>query len=263
MLPAPPSSPVLFHLGALSIRWYGVTLALALVAGLALSYWLWRRAKRIDDQLFDLAFWVVLAGFVGGRLYHVLNEWPSYRAHPGEIIAVWHGGLAIHGALLLGALALWLYTRRARLPFLSTLDLLAPGVALGQAIGRFGNYVNQELFGKPTTLPWGLPVDLAHRPAGFETFATFHPTFLYESVGDIALAIGLTIWLVRGRPRPGTVFLVYLALTSVVRAATELLRIDRVPLVGDIRLPLLVSIFIALTATILLITLRRRKPSEI
>ena len=145
MLPAPPSSPVLFHLGALSIRWYGVTLALALVAGLALSYWLWRKAKRVDDQLFDLAFWVVLAGFVGGRLYHVLNEWPSYRAHPGEIIAVWHGGLAIHGALLLGALALWLYTRRARLPFMRTLDLLAPGVALGQAIGRFGNYINQEL----------------------------------------------------------------------------------------------------------------------
>lgn len=259
MLPAPPVNPVLLHAGPLWIRWYGVILALALVASLALTSWLWRRAGRSVDQLFDLAFWVVLAGFIGARLYHVVNEWPTYLAHPSEIVAIWHGGLAIHGALLFGVLALWWFVRRYGLPFASTLDLAAPGVALGQAIGRFGNYINQELFGRPTQLPWGLPVDVAHRPVGYEAFTTFHPTFLYESLGDVMLALGLTLWLVRGKPKPGTVILTYLALSSLVRAGTELLRIDRVPVIAGARLPLLVSLVLAGGAILWLIILLRRR----
>jgi phosphatidylglycerol:prolipoprotein diacylglycerol transferase len=235
-----------------------VILALALAAALVLTRWLWRRAQRTEEHLFDLTFWVVLAGFIGARLYHVVNEWPTYAAHPFEIFAVWHGGLAIHGALLFGALTVWWFVRRRKLPFASTLDLLAPGVALGQAIGRFGNYVNQELFGRPTQLPWGLPVDELHRPPGYESFNTFHPTFLYESLGDVTLALGLTFWLVKGKPKPGTVILTYLAFSSFLRAATELLRIDRVPVIADVRLPLIVSLLLAVSATAWLIILQRR-----
>lgn len=251
------------HLGLLEIRWYGVILALALVAALMLSRWLWRRAQHREEDLFDLTFWVVLAGFVGARLYHVVNEWPTYAARPSEILAVWHGGLAIHGALLFGALTAWWFARRRKLAFASTLDLLAPGVALGQAIGRFGNYVNQELFGRPTQLPWGLPVDALHRPAGYESFNTFHPTFLYESLGDVALALGLTFWLVKGKPKAGTVILTYVALSSLLRAATELLRIDRVPVIADVRLPLIVSLALAVSATVWLIILQRRTSSRL
>src|SRR3990167_4879685 len=164
------------------------------------------RALGLMARLPELAFGLVVSGLVGARLYHVLNEWSYYWAHPLRIFAVWNGGLAIHGALIAGLIFLWFYTKRQSTSYLPSdamhqalqagklpatsylfwlLDLLAPAVLLGQAIGRWGNYFNQELFGYPTSLPWSIPISLENRPLAFQTANYFHPTFLYESLWDL------------------------------------------------------------------------------
>jgi phosphatidylglycerol:prolipoprotein diacylglycerol transferase len=235
-------------------------LALAATA----AYLLARRITRghlNEDQLSTLTLWVIVFGFIGARLYHVLNEPAYYWAHPGQIIAVWNGGLAIHGGLIAGALTVWLWTRRNRISFPWLLDSIAPGIALGQAIGRWGNYFNQELFGRPTGLPWGIPIDPANRPDGFTNQTYFHPTFLYESLGDL-LVLGLLLLLrVRWRARrDGDLVLVYLSATSLVRASTEFLRIDSVPIVLSVRFPLLVALAVALTALAILFYRHAKRP---
>lgn len=257
-----PSS-VLFTVGGFPIRWYAVLMAAAVAA----AWFVARRTTRdrlSTDQLADLGFWVVLFGFIGARLYHVLNEPAYYWAHPLEIAAVWNGGLAIHGAFLGGALAAWVWARRRNVALLWILDRIAPGVALGQAIGRWGNYFNQELFGHPTALPWGIPIDPNQRPPGFERFEYFHPTFLYESLGDLLLFSAL--WYLGRRwakRRDGALTLVFLAGTAAVRLATEFLRIDRVPILFGVRLPLLASGAILLSALVLLLTRHARPPANV
>ncbi len=264
MLPLPKSpNPILLELGPLTVRWYGLLLAAGVLAGFLLV----RRTARgliRGDALADLALWVVVAGFVGARLYHVLNEPSYYIDHPGEIVAVWNGGLAIHGGLLAGAVTAWLWARKHRVGWLALLDVLAPGVALGQAVGRWGNFFNQELFGGPTSLPWGMTVDTAHRPAGFESVTSFHPTFLYESLGDLLIVAALLLIRRRWRGRhDGDLALVYLAATSMVRFGTELLRIDRVPIVLGARLPLLVAGALVLaTSTLLILRHAQRTPDH-
>jgi phosphatidylglycerol:prolipoprotein diacylglycerol transferase len=225
-----PASPVAFSLGNLEIRWYALFLVLGMVAGIALIWWL--AGHRGMDTAFplDVAPWVVLAGLIGARLYYVVLRADYFVVHPTEAINVRLGGMTIHGALAGGTLAfVWLCRQRGQRVF-TWADLIAPGIALGQAIGRWGNWANQEAFGRPTDLPWGVAIDPLHRPAAFAAATHFHPTFLYESLVDLLIAVVLA-WLALRIPREprwreGDVFWLYLISYGLVRFIIEQLRTD-------------------------------------
>jgi len=230
--------PLLFQLGPFSLRWYGLLIALAVLLGLVLATRL-GKLRGIDPALIaDLLPILVLAAVVGARIYYVLFEWRQYQLNWLDALAVWRGGIAIHGALLGGTAAVIFYARWRRLAFWNLLDVLLPSVALGQAIGRWGNFFNSEAFGLPTDLPWKLSIPLANRPLEFLDQATFHPTFLYESLwnlGVLALLLVLFFRGLRGRmPLPaGALSCVYLIAYSSGRLWIEGLRIDPLCLLGS------------------------------
>jgi phosphatidylglycerol:prolipoprotein diacylglycerol transferase len=223
--------PLIFQLGPLSFRWYGLLIALAVLLGLALSLQLARR-QGIDPALVvDLLPWLVLGSVVGARLYYVLFEWRQYQGNWADALAIWRGGIAIHGALIGGTLTLILFCRARQQAFWPLLDVLVPAVALGQAIGRWGNFFNSEAFGLPTDLPWRLTIPYDHRPPEFLGESTFHPTFLYESVWNLGVfALLLLLFRAARRGRidlpAGALTCVYLMAYSSGRVWIEGLRID-------------------------------------
>ncbi len=227
------------HIGPLYLRYYGLILMAGAFAG---AYLASLEAKRRDlntDHVWDGLIWALVGGIIGARLWHILTPPPSmveagittryYFEHPLEALAIWNGGLGILGAVVGGLLGLYLFVRRRGLKMGEWVDLAAPGIALGQAIGRWGNYINQELYGAPTTLPWGLVIDPAHRVPGFTDPALrFHPTFLYESLGNLAICLGL-LYIARrfqSKLRDGDIFLIYLILYPLLRFLLEFLRLD-------------------------------------
>ncbi len=228
-LPSPGQG--VWHLGPIPIRAY----ALCIIAGVVVAIWLgerrWVARGGKPGQVGDIAIWAVPFGLVGGRLYHVMTDWRLYFGDGRDPVAalyVWQGGLGIWGAIALGALGAYIGARRTGVRFPPLADALAPGIVLAQAIGRWGNWFNQELFGKPTTVPWALEIDPTHRPPGYEQYATFHPTFLYEFVWNLGVA-GLLIWADRRfRLGHGRVFALYVAAYTAGRAWIEYLRIDPV-----------------------------------
>ena len=233
---------IAFQLGPLVIRWYGILMATAIVVGLWLGYRQARREGLPADDFISIAQWSILAGLVGARLYEVVFNWDYYGQYPAKIIAVWEGGLAIHGGLIVGPIVgIWL-ARRWHLPILRALDIAAPSVAIGQAIGRWGNFFNEEAFGRPTDLAWKLYISPPHRPPGFGQYDFFHPTFLYESIWDFAVFLALVGWLrPRLHERPGALFFCYVGLYSIGRFAIEGLRLDSFWL-GPFRVPQLASL---------------------
>lgn len=255
---------ILVSFGSFQLHWYGVCLALATIAGIFLVSWLARRYTVDEAKMFDLALITLIVAFIGARLYHVSNEWTYYSAHPTEIIKIWNGGLALHGGLLFGLATMIYLAKRQRWNAWLIADILAPAVALGQAIGRWGNYFNQELFGKPTNLPWGIPIDVTYRPVQYVTSTYFHPTFLYESLG-LLFIVAFLLWLHRRQWRQpaanrhlGRITLIYVILYSALRIGMETLRLDQTPIIGQVRLPILMSIlFIFIAGTALLYRLRR------
>jgi phosphatidylglycerol:prolipoprotein diacylglycerol transferase len=249
---------IAFQIGPFVIRWYGVLMATAIVVGLWLGH---RQARReglpVDDYI-SVAQWSILAGLVGARLYEVVFNWDYYGQYPSKIIAVWEGGLAIHGGLIVGPIVgIWL-SHRWHLPVLRGLDIAAPSAAIGQAIGRWGNFFNEEAFGRPTALPWKLYISPPHRPPGLAQFDFFHPTFLYESAWDLAVFLVLIGWL---RPklheRPGALFFCYVGLYSIGRFAIEALRLDSF-WIGAFRVPQIASVIGVAIAIGGLAWLRRR-----
>lgn len=253
---------IAFELGPLQIRWYGILMASAILVGFWLAH---RRAVREGlpaDQLIRAAQWGVVAGLVGARLYEVVFNWDYYGRFPGKIIAVWEGGLAIHGGLIVGPLVGALLAWKWGVPVLRALDVVAPSMALGQAIGRWGNFFNEEAFGRPTDLPWKLYISPPHRPPELRQLDFFHPTFLYESLWNLlVLAV-----LVRGvRPRigrhPGAVFFAYIGLYSVGRFLIEPLRLDSFWL-GPFRVAQVASVAGVLVAVAGLWWARRRPPID-
>ena len=227
--------PVAISLGGFDIRWYALFILSGMIGAIALSSFLAEIRGRetpgiTGDFLLDIAPPVVIIGLIGARLYYVLLKWDYFVDHLDEAINVRSGGMTIHGGLVAGVLTIWWLCRRARQPFFTWIDLIVPGVALGQAIGRWGNWANQEAFGTPTDLPWAVKIDLGRRPEGYEQYETFHPTFFYESVFNIANAILLS-WLVLRVPktrwlRDGDVAGVYLILYGSVRFIIERIRTD-------------------------------------
>jgi len=214
------------HVGPLFVHAYGLLYAIGVFAAMRLTAWLWTGRGGRHDLVFDVALFAFPAGLIGGRLYFLATSWNQVPATWWGPFAVWRGGLGIWGGIALGtAVGIW-RLRRARVDVASFMDCAAPGLLVAQAIGRIGNYFNQELFGAPTSLPWGLRIDTSHRPAGYEHFSTFHPTFLYELIFDLALAAALIVLGRRGRVRSPGVFALYVAGYSGFRIFEETLRID-------------------------------------
>jgi prolipoprotein diacylglyceryl transferase len=166
---------------------YGVILAVGVLVAVWVSERRWRNRGCPRDGIYDIAFWVVVWGVIGARLYHVVTDYQLFTDDPLRAFEIWRGGLGIWGAVLGGGIAVAVLTKRRHLDTLAVMDCMAPGIILAQAIGRWGNYFNQELFGKPTTLPWALEIAPAHRPLGYAQYATFQPTFLYESLYCLAV----------------------------------------------------------------------------
>jgi phosphatidylglycerol:prolipoprotein diacylglycerol transferase len=238
--------PILVELGPITLRWYGLLIASAVVIGLSLSKFLGRQRKLDPERIGDLAIWLVVGAIPAARLYYVIFEWSRYADEPLRALAVWRGGIAIHGAIIGGAIATLIFASRTRIPFWQLADVVAPSLILGQAIGRWGNFFNSEAFGGPTDLPWRLYIPPAQRPPSLAQFDYFHPTFLYESLWNLGV-FGLLLWLFfwgLNRPhrlKPGTVFLVYFATYSLGRLWIEGLRTDSLML-GPLRVAQIISL---------------------
>lgn len=237
--------PIFLNLGFITIRWYGLLISLAILACLWLVLKLAQEKKITADQIYDLAFWSVLGGIIGARLYEVfILDWPYYAHNLLAIFKIWQGGLAIHGAILGGALATWLWAKKNQLNFWLLTDLIVVALPLGQAIGRWGNYFNQELFGPPTSWKIGIPIVENHRPTGWENQAYFQPVFLYESLLDLFLFFGLLMIFKKTKTSPGVITLWYLLGYAVIRFMLEFIRLEATPVVWGWRWPQLVSAFI-------------------
>ncbi len=263
-IPSPEQGAL--NLGPIPLRGY----ALAIILGIVVAIWLGNRryvARGGQPGLItDIALWAVPFGIVGGRIYHVLSDWQIYFGPDGRgfvaALRIWDGGLGIWGAVAFGALGAWIAARRHHVPLPPIADAIAPGIALAQAIGRWGNWFNQELFGRPTDLPWGLEISPGRRPEGYEQFETFHPTFLYESLWLVGVAL-VVIWADRRFTMGhGRAFALYVLLYTVGRVWIEALRIDPVNTVGGVRLNVWTSIIVGLGALIYLVWSARTRPGR-
>lgn len=264
LIPSPSLSS--FSVGPFTIHFY----ALCIITGIATAIWIGRKRYANlggnPDDVSEVAIWAVPFGIIGGRIYHVITSPSQYfgaNGNPIDALRIWEGGLGIWGAISLGAVGAYLYfrTHKTSLNFRQLLDSLAPGVVVAQAIGRVGNYFNQEVFGKPTELPWGLEIDLANRPNGFESYSTFHPTFLYELLWCLVVAvllIKLPGFLKQVTSKQGDVFALYILGYTAGRVWIETLRIDEANLILGLRLNIWVSLIVLITASAYLIASKRR-----
>lgn len=242
------------------IYYYGIILMTGVVAAAWLSTVEAKRRGQNPDLVWDMLIWLVIGGVIGARLWHVFTPSPSaiaegrttlfYLTHPLDLINLRSGGLGIPGAVLGGLAAMYFYTRKHKLSLSAWVDIAAPGLALGQAIGRWGNFVNQELYGAPTTLPWAITIDPAHRIKEFADYATYHPLFLYESIWNL-MNMSLLLWLGRryaDRLKPGDLLLVYAVVYPLGRFLLDFLRLDA-SLVGGINVNQTIMAVVALVAT--------------
>jgi prolipoprotein diacylglyceryl transferase len=238
-----------FHIGPLFFHAYGIAYVFAVAAAIGISRRGLRRMGRDPDLAYEIAMWAFPAGLIGGRIYFVITTPSQVPDHWWGVFAIWQGGLGIWGGIAGGAaVGLWIARRRlSRVDLRRFMDVVAPGLLVAQAIGRIGNYFNQELFGKPTSLPWGLEIAPEHRPPGYLRYSTFQPTFLYEMIWNLSLA-GVLLWLAHTRRvrAPGC-FALYVAGYSAFRMFEETLRIDYSNHILGLRL----NFFVALALCVL------------
>lgn len=239
-IPSPPEQFAKFSLGPLSIHAYALCILLGIIVALWLTVRRWKARGGDADVIWDVAIWAIPFGIIGGRLYHVFSSPDQYfgpgydgSGDPIKILYIWNGGLGIWGAVALGAVGAWIGTRRAGVKLSAFADAAAPGLLLAQAIGRWGNWFNQELFGSPTTLPWGLQIDPSspNFPAGYAADTLFHPTFLYESLWNLAGVAVLLILDRRFKLRFGSLFWLYVVIYTAGRTWIEALRIDEAQMI--------------------------------
>jgi len=255
--------PTGFYIGKLYIYFYGIILMVGALAG---GWVASREAKRRGhdpDIVWDALIWALIGGIIGARLWHIFTPTQSlvdqgittswYLTHPLDAINIRRGGLGIPGAVIGGAFALYLFSRRRKISFLALADISAPGLALGQAIGRWGNFVNQEVYGAPANLPWAVHIDPQYRLPEFANVETYQPLFLYESIWNL-INMGLLLWLGRryhNRLKTGDIFLAYLVVYPVGRFFLEFLRLDT-SMVGGINANQIFMAIVAICAGVML-----------
>ncbi|MDR2712000.1 MAG: prolipoprotein diacylglyceryl transferase [Clostridiales bacterium] len=238
---------IAFYLGSWPVRWYGILISGSMAIAIWLAYRQVVRQHLNPDEVFNIAFWAIPSAVIGARLYYVIFQWGYFSSHPQDIVKIWHGGMAIHGAIIAGILVTLLYCSRRKLDFWRYADIGVISLVIAQAIGRWGNYFNQEAYGYETDLPWAMFIDGAYR----------HPTFLYECIWNL-LVFGALSWLMRRRHRSGSILASYLIFYSLGRAFIELLRTDSL-MVGPIRGAVLVSAIGVLIGALILRS-RRNQP---
>ncbi len=261
----PSPSVGVWHLGPFPLRAYALSILAGIAVAVLMTQRRWVARGGHADDVLEIVFWAVPFGIIGGRIYHVVSSPDQYFGEGGDpwsAFAVWEGGLGIWGAIAFGAVGAWIGCRRQGVRLASFADAVAPGLLVAQAIGRLGNWFNQELFGSATTLPWGLRIDDAHLPLGYESGTLFHPTFLYEMLWNLAGA-ALLIWLDRRyRLGHGRVFWLYVVIYTTGRLWIELLRIDPAEMIGPFRLNVWTSIVVGLGALVAFILVGRRHPGR-
>jgi phosphatidylglycerol:prolipoprotein diacylglycerol transferase len=262
--------PLGFHIGPIFIRFYGLIIMVGALAG----SWLAVRGAKLRDQdpelVWDGLVWVLIGGIIGARLWHIFTPTPSdiavglttkyYLTHPLDALNIRSGGLGIPGAVIGGMLTLYWFCKRRGISFALWVDIAAPGLALGQAIGRWGNFINQELYGPPTDLPWGIFIEPQYRLPGFKEFERFHPLFLYESLWNL-MNMGLLLWLGRkykNRLKTGDLLLVYMIIYPVGRILLEFIRLNSAEIAG-INANQAVMMVVVIGAAVWLFTRHRSK----
>ncbi len=261
----PSPSQGVWELGPFPLRAY----ALCIIAGIVAAAWLtekrWIARGGAPGDVLDIAVWAVPFGIIGGRIYHVITSPRPYFGEGGDplrALAIWEGGLGIWGAIAFGGVGAWIACRRRGIPLPAFGDALAPGLLVAQAIGRLGNWFNQELFGGPTDLPWGLEIDPSHRPGEYLDVATFHPTFLYELLWNLAAA-AVVIWADRRfRLSHGRAFALYVLAYCTGRLWIELLRTDPAETFFGVRLNVFTAVVVGLLALAYLVW-QRGRPREV
>ncbi|MDD2354199.1 MAG: prolipoprotein diacylglyceryl transferase [Patescibacteria group bacterium] len=256
--------PIITTFGPFALRWYGLFVSLGILAALLITLRLGKKYFNFNsEKVIDLSFYLIIFGLIGARLYDVLLFLPYYIDNPSQILKIWQGGLAIHGAIIAGLIVIYFFSKREKMPFFKMTAMLVPGLALGQAIGRFGNYFNQELFGLPTSLPWGIPIEIINRPFDFLNHTHFHPTFLYESLGSFVIFILLIIMIEKINLHKKTsshltssyvvVTATYVILYSILRFFLEFIRLDDTLILFYLRWPQIISLFFIFVAVFILI----------
>ncbi|MDI3496154.1 MAG: phosphatidylglycerol---prolipoprotein diacylglyceryl transferase [Patescibacteria group bacterium] len=256
--------PIIINFGPFALHWYGLFISLGILAALLITIHLGKKYFHLNsEKIIDLSFYLIIFGLIGARLYDVLLFFPYYLDNPLQILKIWQGGLAIHGAIIAGLIVVYFFAKKANLSFFKITALLVPGLALGQAIGRFGNYFNQELFGLPTNLPWGIPIEIINRPLGYLNYTYFQPTFLYESIGSFLIFIGLIIMIKKIHKNKKSdltlkrgyvvVTVTYMILYSILRFFLEFIRLDDTLIFLNLRWPQIISLFFIFVAIFTLI----------
>jgi prolipoprotein diacylglyceryl transferase len=267
LLTIPSPSDGVWNLGPVPLRGYALCIILGIIAAIWIGERRWVARGGKPGEVSDLAVWAVPFGLVGGRLYHVLTDYQLYfgdDASPVAALYLWRGGLGVWGAIAMGALGVVIGARRKGIKLLPVLDAMAPGVLVAQALGRWGNWFNQELYGRPTDLPWALEIDRGHRPVAYLDVETFHPTFLYEFLWCMA-AFAFVVWADRRfRLGHGRVLALYVMAYTAGRAWIETLRVDDVQLqnVLGLRLNVWTSIVLFVAAAVYFVVAGRRHPGR-
>lgn len=258
-IPSPPGKSI--GIGPLQLRAYGVAIAVGVLVAVWIAQGRYARRGGDPEALTAIAMWAVPMGLVGARLYHVITDYQRFQGRWWRVIEVWEGGLGIPGGLLAGVITGVVVARRRGLDVPTLLDVVAPAIAIAQAIGRLGNWFNQELYGRASDLPWAVRIDPAHRPDGLEHVATYHPTFLYEALWNVALAALLVRLDRTGRLRRGQLFVLYVAGYALGRLWVEALRIDPANEILGLRVNIWTSLVaLAVAAAVFAVQSRRVVP---